>query len=289
MSTNGDEELSSTVTTTAKSEEMVDITSLIEEAASSLTVSDPMLCKPSFSLLDSMSALEIMDQKMDCCELPASTVAPHGVEISAEQEKMVFPRPAPIGLQDPIQPLPWEELTLRDAAFIALEALTRLESMLSGASVVESIFTCLYTHKPVLSDMQQQLYPEPTAEASSETENRGTLPQHIVYTASLLLVEQMETYRGIIQSADIYEEEDFTHNTYDIAIFPRKDNGTALRAAIDVIDRLQKDSSAKEDDEASKLVALLLDFQIDLLTTSTTMVRRSNRPYHPCDVLFRKL
>ena len=260
---------------------MVDITSLIEEAASALTVSDPMICQPSsFSLLDSMSALELMDRKMDCCELPASTVAPIANKTTKDDngkeeddERMVFPRPAPTSLlNDPIQPLPWESLTLQDAARIALEAFIRLESMLSGASVVESVYTCLYAHKPVLHDMQQLLYPTSSEEQQGETTLKGTLPQHLVYATALMLVEQTDAYRGIIASADIYEEEDFTFNTYDFPVFERSDPDMTLRAVLDGLNMLNQEPACEENKEAALVIAYLFEFQIDLMSTSTTMV-----------------
>ena len=121
-----------------EAKEMMDITEMLELAASCLSVTDPILCvKENFNLQDSMAALELMDQKMDCCEVPASHVAPFGREVDTQVEKKVFPRPAPVGLNDVVDPLPWENLTMQDAAFISLESLIRLESLLSGASVVE--------------------------------------------------------------------------------------------------------------------------------------------------------
>ena len=288
MSSSNDNDEQPQVIAVNKEEEqntMVDITSLIEEAASALTVSDPMICQPSsFSLLDSMSALELMDRKMDCCELPASTVAPissstanksttNDNDKEEEDERMVFPRPAPTSLlNDPIQPLPWESLTLQDAARIALEAFIRLESMLSGASVVESVYTCLYAHKPILHDMQQLLYPTSSEEQQGETTLKGTLPQHLVYATALMLVEQTDAYRGIIASADIYEEEDFTFNTYDFPVFERSDPDMTLRAVLDGLNMLNQEPACEENKEAALVIAYLFEFQIDLMSTSKTMV-----------------
>ena len=55
-----------TMAVEAGDEEWIDITSIVEEAANSLTVSDPMLCdRNSFNLQDAMAALELMDKTMD--------------------------------------------------------------------------------------------------------------------------------------------------------------------------------------------------------------------------------
>lgn len=134
-------------------EALVDITSLIQECASSLSFSNPILCnEESFSLHDSMAALELMDRKMDCCELSASLLHPNN-----DADVIIPPRSIPTGLEDEVAPLPWNELTIKDAAAIALEILPLLESLLRGTSVAESTYTCLYAHNAVLSEMKERL------------------------------------------------------------------------------------------------------------------------------------
>jgi hypothetical protein len=245
-----------------KNQEMVDITSLIEDAASSLAVSDPMLCnKKSFNLQDSMAALELMDRKMDCCEVPASLVAPYGK--TASEEKMVFPRPTPTGLDDAVEPLPWDDLTMEDAAFITLEALIRLESLLGGSSVVESTFTCLYTHQPVLADMKARLRPD-------SKEQNGTTAQRVVYAATLMLLELTDVLRSIILNADIYEEEDFSVSTYNIAVYDDRDEDTSVVAVADVLELMK--ALEEQDNDSVRVITLILGFQLDFLTVCTSMV-----------------
>jgi hypothetical protein len=114
--------------------EMIDITSVVAAAANSLTEASPMLCdRDSFNLQDAMAALELMDKKMDCCEIPIAQVAPFGVQIDDDDDRLVFPRPAPTGLDDVIDPLPWDELTNLDAAHIVIQNMVRLEALLGGA------------------------------------------------------------------------------------------------------------------------------------------------------------
>ena len=256
--------------------DMVDITAMFEKAASCLTVTDPMLCnKETFNLQDSMAALELMDPKMDCCEIPASHVAPFGR--TDVDDKMVFPRPAPTGLDDAVDPLPWNNLTIRDAAFICLESLIRLESLLSGASVVESTFTCLYAHKPVMTDMKARL------EASSLTEQmkvimmppkkKGTTPQAVVYASTLMLLELTDVLRSIILNADIYEEEDFTVSTFNIDVFDDRDENTATAAAMEVLETISTLDN-QESDEV-RAISLILSFQLDFLTSCTALVSHS--------------
>ena len=140
------------------SEKMADISLILEDTASLLDFESSMLHTKTFTLQDSMAALEIMDEKMDCCEVLSrkeSTTTPHreaeseGKDKSHEKknERKIFPRPAPTGLDDEVDPLPWNELTMEDAVFIITENLIRLESFLTdGSSIVESTFTCLYAH-----------------------------------------------------------------------------------------------------------------------------------------------
>jgi CRISPR/Cas system-associated endonuclease Cas3-HD len=261
-------------------EEWVDITSMMDAAANSLSVTEPMLCnKNSFNLQDAMSALEIMDKKMDCCEIPASQVAPFGVK--ADENKMVFPRPAPTGLDDVVDPLPWDGLTLLDAAHVTIQNLVRLESLIAGASVVESTFTSLYAHKPVMVDMKARL------EALSLTEQiqaimkpkpRGSIPQHVVFASTLIMLELTDTVRSIILNADIYEEEDFTVSTYNIQQFQDRDETIAVNVVGNVLEMMvsELDDTTKSSDEVA-VVGLILKFQLDFLQMCTTLARLTGR------------
>ena len=112
----------------------VDITDVIAGCAATLSHQEPFICKEtSFSLHDSMSALELMDPKLDCCEIPANLVG------SGSADSMVPPRPIPTGLDDIIADLPWDDVTLRQTACIALEALTRLEALLSASIAIHAV------------------------------------------------------------------------------------------------------------------------------------------------------
>jgi len=248
----------------------VDITSVVEQAAGSLSVSDPMLCnRNSFSLQDAMAALELMDRTMDCCELPASQVAPFRVK--ADDEKMVFPRPSPTGLDDIIDPLPWEDLTILDAAHISLQNLIRLESLLSGSSVVESTFTCLYAHLPVVEDMKARLAPSSLTEQIQaimlKPKRRGTTAQHVVYASTLLLLELTDVIRSIVLNADIYEEEDFTVSTYGIKVYNNNDEDI-INEVSKVVERIKEETDDQDSDQV-QAIQMILDFQLDFLRICT--------------------
>ena len=264
----------------------VDITSVVEQAAGSLSVSDPMLCnRNSFSLQDAMAALELMDKTMDCCELPASQVAPFGVK--ANDEKMVFPRPSPTGLDDIIDPLPWEDLTILDAAHISLQNLIRLESLLSGSSVVESTFTCLYAHLPVVEDMKARLAPSSLTEQIQaimlKPKRRGTTAQHVVYASTLLLLELTDVIRSIVLNADIYEEEDFTVSTYGIKVYNNNDEDI-INEVSKVVERIKEETDDQDSDQV-QAIQMILDFQLDFLRICTSLMSLSGVTRNVRDVL----
>jgi hypothetical protein len=261
-------------------DEMIDITSLMEGAASMLTYESPMLHTRSFSLQDSMAALELMDLKMDCCEInvsnPPSAVDP----MTTTDERMAFPRPAPTGLDDEVDPLPWNDLTMEDAAFIAVENLVRLESLLNGASVVESIYTSLYAHKAVMEDMKNRLEVTTLTEQMQAimrtTAQRGTTPQHVVYASTLMLIELTDLLRGIILNADIFEEEDFTVSAYNIAIFQDRDELTVMKVGHTVSEMVIQMQSSRSSPE-SQIVILILDFQLEFINLATSLARLAGK------------
>lgn len=265
---------------------MVDVTSIFEEAAESLTVTDSMIYKAkSFSLQDSMSALEIMDEKMDCCEIPVAEVAPFGRTIDEEdKDRTVFPRPLPTGLDDSIDPLPWNELTMEDVAYISLECLSRLDSLLSGASVVESTYTCLYAHKSVVMDMKSRLdgsCPDTLSEQirNMTVENsQGSpagLPQRVLYTIVLLLLDLTTVIRNVTLSADIFEEEDFTISTFNIPVYEHRDEQGSIGAAKTVLDCLS--SLNEKGSDTIQAIRLMLEFQVEFLNFCDTMSKLGNK------------
>ena len=292
---------------------LVDITSLVHSCAASLSFTHPMLCTESFSLQDSMAAMELLDRKMDSCEVPAfqigttseSQTPPSYEPVTSgptktnnncndnSSPKIIYPRPAPTQLDDDFLPLPWDDLTVRDSVLIAVEALVRLESMLGGASVVESIYTCLYAHSAVLEDMKERLDP-PTVTLTEKFENllksttsssnkqqvqqqqqpaRGTLAQHVVFSTSLALVEITEIMRSIVLHGDIYEEEDFCANTYCVPIYSNKESGSTMSELMYTSRLAEEMQLQKKDAKEGQAVLHILGFLTDLLTVSSNVVR----------------
>jgi len=232
---------------------MTDITKLIEQAAASLSHENPFIAEESFNLYDAMSALDLMEPKMDGCEIDMSYYErKRGVirgrnnddidgsndqeskETTAnakkdEKEPVVVitipPRPVPSSTQN--ASLPWKNesasddsnssvrlpLNIRSVRVILVEMLICLESFLAGNSVAESVYTCIYAHESILQDMHRQV--QEHGKNDIKNTNRHTeLLQKTIYVSTLVLLKLAETIRSLVQRADIYEEEDFTLNAY---------------------------------------------------------------------------
>lgn len=263
-------------------EETKDITQLLEDVALLLTFESPMLHAQSFTLQDSMAALEIMDKKMDCCEVRSRKET----KALDDDEKLIFPRPIPTGLEDEVDPLPWEELTLEDAAFVSMENLVRLESFLTeGSSIVESTYTSLYAHIGVMQDMRDRLEPTSLTEhmqammSSSSNPTKGTLAQHIVYSSTLMMIQLTELVRGVILNADIYEEEDFTVSTYSIKIYNDRDDASVVKVGRTVLEMIEKET--EQSSSALKSSKLILEFQLDFINVITSLAGLSGRASIP--------
>ena len=257
-------------------ENLVDITSLIQECASSLSFSNPILCdEESFSLHDSMAALELMDRKMDCCELSASLIHPNN-----DPDLIIPPRNIPTGLEDEIAPLPWNELTIQDAAAIALEILPRLESLLRGASVAESTYTCLYAHNAVLADMKERLLTQQLGNltVSESPHDDASVPQFLVYTTTLAMVEISDVVRSIVLHADIYEEEDFSVNTFGLQFFPDVDGPETIKTLQEALDRISKLEVEKEVVDDVVILRCIMEFQLSLLKACSSLAKLSTAP-----------
>jgi hypothetical protein len=253
-------------------EEMDDITDLIKDCASTLTYSEPVLSNPlSFSLQDAMAATQVMDRKMDCCEVPAPQVSPW----RTDTDTRLCPRPPPASLDDPFAPLPWDTLAIQDVAWISLEILVRQQSLLCGSSLGESTFTCLYAHTAVLADMKSRLFPgkEETLVERFEglmKDSPGTPAQYVLFTVALALVEITEVTRGIILNGDIYEEEDFVTNTHGITLFTEEEkvnSATLLESAMETTRELEG-----QDTDEIKIILLILGFQFGYLSCCAKLV-----------------
>eukprot|EP00977_Amphora_coffeiformis_P011817 scaffold2897_cov178-Amphora_coffeaeformis.AAC.22 len=212
----------------------LDLTDTFRACAAGLSLREPFLCdKAVFSLHDAMAASQLMDRKMDSCDIAAPLASPLLKDRHAA-DKILFPRPAPTGIADEFTVLDWEELSMEQTAAILIEILIRLVALLNGASVGESTFTCLYGHKAVLLDMRERLignaedfnqaFKALNLKENDEKNGEVTVSQYVVFAAAFCLVETTEIFRGIVNNADVYEEEDFASNTFGMSFAHVSDN-----------------------------------------------------------------
>ena len=250
---------------------LIDITDLINETCKSLTYANPLICKESFNLYDSMSALDLMEPKMDGCQIPidyytkggtstgTGTGTGTGIVTNGEKgDKTVYVPPRPIPKNISQSSLVWKLETntntianananantnetlskndnedmntnicrmTRQIRVILLEMLVRLESFLSGNSVAESIYTCIYTHDDIIDDMLEQISKSNQVALETETEidleekiyvdvdPRVLILQKTLFVATILLLKVSKTISNVVKRGDIYEEEDFTFVT----------------------------------------------------------------------------
>ncbi|KAJ1456905.1 Mak10 subunit, NatC N-terminal acetyltransferase-domain-containing protein [Pelagophyceae sp. CCMP2097] len=164
----------------AEGEAWVDVTQLCVDAAKAFDI-DELLSAPTFSLFDSMSALELMDPKMDAagCE-PARTIA----ELVAE------------GVA------PSRGLTLARALGVAERLLAREVAWADGGAVAETVMTCLYCHDSVFAGVAA---------------GAATAPCAALAAVVTCTVQMVDVARRVVLRADIYEEEDFCPSTFGLA------------------------------------------------------------------------
>lgn len=149
-----------------------DITSRFESAFRSLLRPGELLHHSSFSLKESMSALELGDPKMD-----AAMHVPRGIMTfdKAMREGLIVP---------PAQLTPFQMLDIIDELF-ACEC-----TSYTGSHLAYTVYTCIYLHRLSLVHSTNPL-----------------LCAYLFY-----FLRSLEVSRAIIINADIYTDEDFVHN-----------------------------------------------------------------------------
>lgn len=289
---------------------LLDITPILDEFVQThLSEQVPFFATADFDLHEAMAGTQLLDPKMDCCEIPSSYYRHHhnnssgtdnnnynnSIESPSSSSKMIFPRPVPSSLDDDFTPLPFESLSLADVTVIVIEILVRLQSLLCGASVAESTFTCLYASHGVMADMYQRLVVVQGLQdlhISQDHNNNNNndphsrrnenIPQWILLAATMGLVEITRSVRSIILSADIYEEEDFYANTHNIPFFQPGDVKSLgieqedPKARGDTKRILQTTMRLLREQEPCELVVLIknaLEFMLQFLSTITTLSR----------------
>eukprot|EP01038_Epipyxis_sp_PR26KG_P016017 gene16017-21740_t len=155
--------------------EWLDITFLCKDATKSMTFTEPMIAIESFSLLESMSAVEIMDPKMDqCC----------GLDGPFREDELLKNKLA----NDVLLHLPTSSTVQILHSLFVYEA-----AFLDGASIMESVNQCLFLSPASWNYLKK-------------TPNLAT--NSILYFCQSL-VKSVDYYFTGVLAADIFEDEDF--------------------------------------------------------------------------------
>ncbi|CAM9628360.1 unnamed protein product, partial [Choristocarpus tenellus] len=249
-----------------KCEEWQDITALCKEAAAELGP-DEMIHGSHFSLFDAMSALELMDPKMDK-PLPALQ------SLESRIEDGVLPRKLE-NFSHRLKPStpPVISSSATDEALLGNETISPAEVLLGvldgmvvceiawheGGTLPETLYTCLYLHPLAYSALMDELglgplpqvgFPKLDLQIDSgncgnrNTENQGSgspndgsgVSSHwsdkaltlALLAHSLGTLRCCSMARDIILLADIYDEEDFNANTYGFRLVPQVEDGAIL-------------------------------------------------------------
>jgi hypothetical protein len=206
----------------------LDVTGLVHTAAEALAVGS-FVAVENFSLFDSMSALELMDPKMD----------PPGAEV----------KPVDVAALLASGALPLERLTLAEARALSLQLLVLEFGWCEGVSLAESVFTCLYLHPPALPRLVAALAdpsagPDPAAAkptvAAVAAAGDAPLALRALAALGVIGLKVVHLTREAVFHADLYEEEDFSPGLHDFDLATKVPEAAALSA----LDRLDRDLRA---------------------------------------------
>ncbi len=230
-----------------------DITEACRAVASQLNDTNSMVSVPHFSLLDSMSAVELMDTKMDQC---------YGLsgKISINEENLLNPiLPAVITI-DHINQI-FKKLVSYEVAFY------------DGASVLESTHHCVYLWDKSWHHLECRI-----ADPSTSKDEKLFIKCLLTYSQSLH-VSLWNTSRYVLES-DIYEDEDFVPQVSPWVGPPTgllESSKATLMSIIEEIQAATADTSCKESRAAHDLLLHLLQLRYSLhcLLDSTNIYSQS--------------
>eukprot|EP00960_Hanusia_phi_P068185 766781-Hanusia_phi.AAC.1 len=167
-----------------------------------------MLHADSFNLGDSMSALEMMDPKMD-----AGLVNPDVVAAEESFERGL------VHLDPDLETM----VALSDK-MLALEMTWGIE-----ASLVQSVFTCLYCHRPDEIQNQSLRYRHALEDSNMRSGTR-------LYCQALL--KSCEMVKKAVSKANVYEEEDFSLNLGGFSFYDKLSEEEIMRYFSSLCDML---------------------------------------------------
>lgn len=176
----------------------IDVTDTCRRLASSLDDANPVMHVDGFSMFDAMSAIELMDEKMDSC---------YGVT-------------GPIQVDDILNEAMPSMISPEDA-LLCMQRLVLCEmSYANGASMIETFKNCIF--------MWPQLWPR--------LEECGDMGK-ILLAFIKSLASSTGIFHKFVLGSDIYEEEDFHPASSAVPVDP-EDAATALQQGIDILTAL---------------------------------------------------
>jgi len=195
-----------------------DVTSNFKEACSALKV-DELVHDEFFGLFEAMSAIEIMDPKMDAGMVCKNS----GRDILQFKEAVASGK------------LKVKDFTEKELLGIIDELLACFVTWFDGHSLIQTVFTCLYTHDTNLID------------------------DLVLRAICISVLKLIDVIRNIVGRAKVYEEEDFQTLSYGfklgVDITDLRISGM-LREAEEEISRKLKGKTANPDEGDENLEAL---------------------------------
>jgi hypothetical protein len=252
------------------------IDGLLDNAVKEMALGQ-MVHKEDFSLYQSMSAVELMDPKMDHGMNP-QTVVPVQDRLTAGEVKL--------------QLSATETLDILDTLFTQEAA-----HYYKGYSTAQTLYTCYYCHKCVLAKLQEQFICSPSKQnkgVGEQTTNaddaavaaetlmqlqissgeqleglHGTIAR-VLYTYVVATLKTADLIHTKIKTADIYEDDDFYPRTFglylcsdvDEAIVEDLVKSAEIQARKYGSNGTEKDTVCKEDQKVWDSIAARLAFRL---------------------------
>ncbi|XP_050072834.1 N-alpha-acetyltransferase 35, NatC auxiliary subunit [Anopheles maculipalpis] len=197
-------------------DDWVDITKDFFECVKELKLGE-LVHDSMFGLLEAMSAIEMMDPKMDA-----------GMSCNREATPLTFDTAVETGQMKLNNLLPKESIGIIDAVYSCMA------SWLEGHSMAQTVLTCLYLHKP------------------------NQIECKTIKSFSIGIQKIINLIRNFTVRANVYEEEDFQHSSFDCNLSAEVTETKAinmLKAAEEELIKKAKDS--EDEREKEELQALL--------------------------------
>jgi hypothetical protein len=167
-----------------------------------------------FNLYEAMSALELMDPKMDAGANSDTVLTPND-RLQSGTPAQIDPITARVTAVFDIGELRLQ-LSPEEAVEI-FDNLLRLELMwYDGNTLAQTIFTCLYMHPSVMTKLKELPLVDPPPADGEPVDGKVNVEGMVglaVAAFGTCLLKTCATMRNVILRADIYEEEDFAPGT----------------------------------------------------------------------------